>query len=360
MACCGQLAIIFCAKEDGSVHAYDIASEPESHQLFVQADGCPINLLALDEDQMILACGDLPGRITARKVNRRYGPHRKSVWEAEEPLINIRSPSHGLLKQVLLSGKHGRLLVVTENFDTLWPMPNEIEGHWVDQIKGSGRPLWVTSRSKPDLLLRVHGRSFESYDWKTLQHLKSFEGLLNGDVEQMISLNHPRFFATVYKSTSITSSVAHRSFQVWDIGQSDQESSPPSAIEIDLKALPSKFELVVGAFASRLVVYTTDHWFVSIDMEDPSSKDATAKHFLIPNDWISITNMFIMGVGRSAEILVAKQSDLAVIQWGLEVLGSGGSFNPRQGRGQRGGSLAARQSRPRGSSPGHSRSHSAV
>ncbi|KAK7755534.1 hypothetical protein SLS62_002468 [Diatrype stigma] len=360
MACCGQLGIVFCAKEDGTVHAYDIASEPESHQLFIQAAGCPINHLSLDEDQMILACSDLSGRTIARKVNRRYGPHRQFLWEAEEPLINIRPLSHGLVKQLIVSGTHGRLLVASEQFDTLWPMPSEVEGHWVDQIEGSGRPLWATSRSKPDLLLRVNGCSFESYDWKTLQHLSSFEYQLNGDVEQVISLNHPRFFATVHKRTSTTSSDTQRFFQIWDIGQPDQESSPPSAIEINLEALPLNSGLVIGAFASRLIVYTTDHWVVSIDMEDPSAKGAIAKHFLIPNDWISITNRFIMGVGRSAEILVAKQSDLVVIKRGLEVLGSGGSFNPRRRGGQRGRSLAVRQSRPKGSSPGNSRPHSAV
>lgn len=360
IACCGNLGVVFCAKEDGSVHVYDISSEPESHQLFVQAAGCPIDFLALDEDQMIIACGDLSGRITARKVERRHGPQRKLVWEVEEPLINVRSPSHGLLKQILVSGKHGRLLVVSENFDTLWPMPNEAEGRWIDQIRGSGRPLWAVSRSKPDLLLHVNGHGFETYDWQTLKHLESFEAHLNDNVEQMVSLNHPRIFATVHKSTTVTDATAQRSFQLWDLDQFNQEHSPPSAPAMDTAALSSKFGLIVGAFGNRLVVYTTDNWVVSIDMEDPSSKDAMVRHFLVPSDWISITNRFIMGIGRYAEILIAKQSDLAVIKRGLEVLESGGSFNPRRGSTQRGGNLAVRHSRTRGLSPGSSRSNSAI
>lgn len=55
---CSRLAIaslVFCGKEDGSVHVYDISGvgEPQTQQLFVQTYSCAITHLHIDEQSRI-------------------------------------------------------------------------------------------------------------------------------------------------------------------------------------------------------------------------------------------------------------------------------------------------------------------
>jgi WD40 repeat protein len=350
IACCKTVSVVFCAKDDGSVHAYDIAGEPESQQLFVQTAGCPISLLYLEENPFVLACGDHSGCVTVRNIGRRGAPRRATTWEVEQPLVDARSPSQGMLKQVLISGNLGRLFVVTEEFDTLWPMPKQAEGNWIARVEGHSRPSWVSHPSNSELLIRATPQEFDIYKWSTLELVRSVRTHFHGEIDRVMSLQHPRIFATICKEAPSTlGTLGYMSIQLWDCNHLENDTLPINP-EKEIDGRSSKVERVIGAFGPRMVVYTDDYWVASIEMET-STEDLLVKHFFVPNDWISVVNKFIIGVGRGGEILFAKQSELAVIKRGLEVLGTGGSFNPRTGSARPGKHLSLRQSDSRDTSP---------
>jgi hypothetical protein len=160
-------------------------------------------------------------------------------------------------------------------------------------------------------------------------------------IDRVINIQHPRIFATIRKDASSKISV-----QLWDShllmdAESEQGLKPDKQID----NLSARGELIAGSYGPRMVVYTDDQWVSSIDLES-SSDDAMVlvNHFFVPNDWISVLNKLIIGVGRGGEILFAKKSELAVIRRGLEVLGSGGTFNPRRGSARPVRNLAVRSS----------------
>lgn len=85
--------------DDGSVHVWDLTGETETQLLFVQTQGVSIHILTFDEDANLLACGDMCGRVSVRKVIRTQVPRqRRTAWEVQEPLIEnpLQNASLGL------------------------------------------------------------------------------------------------------------------------------------------------------------------------------------------------------------------------------------------------------------------------
>ncbi|KAK6829587.1 hypothetical protein PG987_010171 [Apiospora arundinis] len=338
VVCCQSSSVVFCASNDGSVHAFDISGSPKNQLLFVQTQDCPLELLYFDEPASILVCGDLSGRITARRLARRNRRPQQAIWDADEPLIDTRSPGHGSLKQILVSGTHSRLLVSTEAYDTLWPMPKQGEGVWVEQLPRGSRSAWLAHPTKLDSIICLEESQLVVYRWTDLKPIRTVLVPLESTVDRLISLSHPRYFATAARSVPDRAKGAYKSIQLWDISLIDEHdsiSAPANQLDATFAA---DVELVIGAFGSRLVVYTTDYWIASVELASvaPTGSSSSAspclllRHFFVPNDWISVVHKLIVGIGRLGEIVFAKRSELAIIKRGLEVTESGGSFNPRR------------------------------
>lgn len=337
VVCCQNSSVVFCASNDGSVHAYDISGSPKSQLLFMQTQACPIELLYYDESSSILACGDLSGRITARRLARRSRRPQHAIWDTDELLIDTRSPGHGSLKQILVSGAHSRLLASTEAYDTLWPMPKQGEGVWVEQLARGSRSAWAIHPTKVDSILCLEQSQLVVYQWKDLKPTRTVRFPLDSTVDRLISLSHPRYFATSAKSAADKTRGVYKNIQLWDMSLIDEHdiiSAPANRLDA---ALSADVELIIGAFGSRLVVYTTDYWIASVELSAAAAAPLASspavlllRHFFVPNDWISVVHKLIVGIGRLGEIVFAKRSELAVIKRGLEVTESGGSFNPRR------------------------------
>lgn len=351
IACSKSLDVVFCAKDDGSVHVYDIAGQSEGQQLFIQTAGCPIDILTLEEKPLQIACGDRSGRVTVRSIVRKIGPRRTTFWEVGEASANVRPAGQGLLKQVLMSHQHAKLLLVTEKFDSLWPIPSkEGDDDWDVQQEGEGRNRWAMNPREPDLVFCLTDDGLEFRSWSTLELIRSVSVSITGTLQQVISLQHPQAFATMSVGEAQEDQSAETFMQLWNYDDIEGVSSTTLSPEKEIDCSATGVERIIGAFGSRMVVFTSDRWVASIDIG--SSYDTSlVRHFMIPGDWISVASKLIMGVGCVGEVLFAKQSDLAVIKRGLEVLDTGGSFNPRRGSVQRGGSLAVRHGRSRGTSP---------
>ncbi|KAK3935808.1 hypothetical protein QBC46DRAFT_322718 [Diplogelasinospora grovesii] len=332
MACCRATSTVFCATEDGSVHAYDISGEPESQQLFVQTVGCPIDILYIDEISSLLACRDRGNRTTARRAVRRVVQRQRVVWDvSDELLADITLAGQGLVKQVLVSGQHSRLLVSTNRCDTLWPMPEQGEGVRIKQIEGYQKPHWVPHPSKSEYLFRITPTEFGLYTWSDLELVRCIKVSPDISFEQLVTLQSPLRFATNSKAerNSKTGKTGHASIQFWDFNKLENPMGPVEPTD-QLNALSSNVDHIVGTFGSRLIFFTTDYWIASVDLGQPS-EESFVRHFFVPSDWISAMHEFITGVGRSGEILFARLSELAVIKRGLEVTETGAAFNPRRG-----------------------------
>jgi WD40 repeat protein len=319
-------SLVFCGKEDGSIYVHDIsgAAEPYVQQLFVQTHSCSITHLHFEDQSGILICSDASSRVTCRKIIR-LPQHR---WDVGEPLFDRR---FGIpITQALTSGRHTRLLVSTEEKDTLWSWSEEGEHTYIDQVAGSKKARWISNSAQPDTILLCKDCEVELYEWSTLQRQNSTHlADLNGSgmsVVRPINLNHHRFFGTVAMDSTKPKSFPP-SIEMWDFNEFNltSKSSSPSCT---LGSLSAVVEIVIGVYFERLIYLDASYWVCSINLG--ANRELPVRHFFIPNDWISFGNHLMMEVGKNGEILFVKQSELAVIKRGLEVTESGVAFNPRR------------------------------
>ncbi|KAK4237441.1 vegetative incompatibility protein HET-E-1 [Achaetomium macrosporum] len=360
IACSYESSVVFCGTEDGSVFAYDISGpEPQKQLLFTQSAQCGAHLLHFDDRGSILACGDHWGRFTARRISRPDSRRTQKVWEVGLPLIEGRSGGQdsGVLRQVLVSSRHERLLVSTDMHDTLWPVPKQGEGVWICQNPSGSQSTgsrWICRPgSQSDRLLRISdtGQEIKVYDWTTLALIQVLSLSLGGDLclDRFSPLSHPNYFATRAMKISKTQGTTTTSSKIsqtdpillWDY--KDAEDGAGTLVpRAKLDMLPSKVAQVVGSFGARLVLYTTDHWVASVELQPPVSpggatsavvEGSFVRHFFLPNDWVGsmvVGKKMIYGIGRGGEILLARKSELAVIKRGLEVTEDGGTSHPRR------------------------------
>ncbi|OIW24417.1 hypothetical protein CONLIGDRAFT_97007 [Coniochaeta ligniaria NRRL 30616] len=335
-------SFVFCGKEDGSLHVYDISVAHQSQEIFTQTANTPITEIYFDDDTGTLTCGDQVGRVTSRKVSRS-----QSQWEVAEPHAHVKLDSK--IVQVLSSGRHSRLLVSTEEKDAVW---GDGANDCTASLPGSRQRRWIAHGTDTDCLIRWADLNVELRDWSSLNLLQSVD---LPDIsssawplfDQVISLNNPKYFATRTKAGTIdnrTSPGSHSNILIWNY----EDFSPfgPVGPVCSLGSLTSAIEVIVGVYGKRLVYLDSSFWVCSMNITD--ALKAPVRHFFIPNDWLSLVNSFILDIGLAGEIMFAKQSELAVIKRGLETTESGTRFklwrkNDMMPRGQSQG-LPSRQS----------------
>lgn len=359
MTCSLKFGVVFYAMGDQSVYGLDISGPyPDKKLLFVHESRSPVVFLHFNDQGMILACGSRWDRLTARKVSRRpKTPHETyAEWEIDTPLINVQRPNN-MLQQILVSSRHGRLLVSTKYSDTVWPMPQQDGGAYIRQVNNSGNhhgTRWITCpcpRSPVDLLLGIDEtkEGVNVYDWETFNLLRVVPLAPGLDLllDRFAPLSHPHYFAT-YATTTVSMPRAPMAGQpaailLWDY-QDLEGSGPlfrPAAHRWELRRcmLPSEAVHLMGVFGARIVFRTADHWIVSYELMPPGSRTGAVvtegsfvRHFCLPNHWVSTINVddMFFGMGSEGEILFGWQGDLAVIKRGLEVTEDGGTFQPRR------------------------------
>ncbi|OQE39857.1 hypothetical protein PENCOP_c006G08162 [Penicillium coprophilum] len=158
--CVRSASIVFCWKEDGSVHVYDMASELQSQQLFVQTPGISINFLHFD--QGILTYADSASHVVSRRLMRRP----RSRWDVQEPFLDLYIGAS--IQQLLACNKHSGLLVTTEAEDTLWDLVDSKDKAPLICKEVKGKRHWVQSPTCPDNLLLVTPTGTMAYNWASL------------------------------------------------------------------------------------------------------------------------------------------------------------------------------------------------
>ncbi|KAK4032547.1 hypothetical protein C8A01DRAFT_50681 [Parachaetomium inaequale] len=158
-------------------------------------------------------------------------------------------------------------------------------------------------------------------------------------------LSHANYFATYATDTSASertsTSKETAAILLWDFQDLEGTDSQPVAPrwEIRTSMLPAQVAHLIGAFGTRLVFHTADHWIASFELMPPGSpsgaivaEDSFVRHFFLPNDWIGSMKLsdMLFGISSEGEIIFDRRGELAVIKRGLELTEDGGPFQPRQ------------------------------
>jgi hypothetical protein len=165
-------------------------------------------------------------------------------------------------------------------------------------------------------------------------------------LNQFAPLSHSFYYATLAVEESeqpetIYDTEKTISILFWDFQDLEHAVSQPVAPrwEIRPSTLPCQVVHLIGAFGTRLVFYTADHWIASFELMPPDSPSGAivaegsfVRHFFLPNNWIgsmSVNDMRFK-VLSEGEIVFERQGELAVIKRGLEITEDGAPFKPRQ------------------------------
>ncbi|KAI0431581.1 hypothetical protein F5Y09DRAFT_187785 [Xylaria sp. FL1042] len=338
LACMKNTSEVIVGKDDGTVHIYNISSEPRSEGLFTQTQNCAITLLQFDDNGCILTCADTSGRVTSRKLTREA----QGCWTPDEIIFDKTGQSS--ISQVIASAKHHRLLVSTTSSDALWSLATPSAADYVACIEGSLMPRWLALPASEDLLVRVNSNGVATfYQWESLTPVRSV-GLtlyenLPLSVEMIVPFKYHYYFATV-QGPNPDEPLSTRVYHLWDSRDLFGEAKPSSSTVnpenekinpvLDFARLNTPVETLIGIANERAVFLDPDNWVCSaaiVPSEVPPSTLATellldrtkvTRHFFIPDDWMSSISRVLVEAPPSGDVVFAKRTDLAVIRRGLE------------------------------------------
>lgn len=330
--CSSSRNLVFCGREDGSILIYNISGEPQKCLLAERIPGSAVKHIDFDEENHTLVSCDTAGRVRARAIGKNAGSRENPpIWEVRNSLTDI-APSASV-ERVMVSGKASRLLISSKDKTILWPLPKLGEGVWINQVPSHGGSNWLTHPAKPDVLLCLKDDQCIAHAWEDLATLQIFSIPLPsfdrpGVLYKVVPLPFTTSFAVIIDS-GVYDGGEGRSTFVFDCNAHEDVSGSIS-LNRKLGAASAVVDFIVGAFGTRLVVFTMDHWVATLSLKQNGSNDDLVKHFFVPADWLSLSGPPLMGIGRNGEIVYVKQSELAVIRRGLEVTLEGSSFNPRR------------------------------
>ncbi|KAI1425810.1 hypothetical protein F5Y12DRAFT_347836 [Xylaria sp. FL1777] len=338
MACMRDASEVICGKEDGTVHIYNISSEPRSRELFTQTENFAITVLHFDDDSSILTCADTGGRVTSRRLIRET----QGGWAPGE--IIFYKTCQSSIRQLIASAKHNRLLISTVSLDALWSLAVPSAADHVACVEGSWKPRWLVPPASEDLLVRVDDNGTATfYLWESLAPIRSVRLVLHENlpinVESVIPFQQAQYFATL-QSQRQGEPLSNPVYHLWDYRDFFSEAEPPVSTAgeekddispvLDFGQIDTTVVAVIGIANERAIFLDQNNWVCSVDIipsEPAPNTTATrpsadgrkvVRHFFIPDDWMSAVSRVLAEVRQSGEVVFTKRKDLAVVRRGLD------------------------------------------
>ncbi|KAF2969942.1 hypothetical protein GQX73_g3591 [Xylaria multiplex] len=351
MVCLRDVPEVVCGKDDGTVHIYNISSEPHSQELFTQTRNCAVTLLQLDDDGYTLTCADISGRVTSRALVQTS----QGGFTSGEVIFD--KTGQYSISQTILSIKHNRILISTVLSDVLWSLEDANSTEYIacieHSVEGGHKTRWFTSPRNEDILIRFEKGIAVFYQWESLIPIRSVELVSHGNlplsVDSVIPSRHSQYFATV-KSPESSRLSSTREYHVWDfedfVSKADLSLIPREKTDkmqpiLEFEQLGTKVDTIVGFTDQRAIFLDADNWVCSTDIlssrpalntaaiTPPPGAGKVVRHFFIPDDWISPLGRALVEVRRSGEIVFVRRTDLTVIRRGLGITETGGPSSRR-------------------------------
>ncbi|KAL8908321.1 MAG: hypothetical protein Q9171_005507, partial [Xanthocarpia ochracea] len=306
--------VLFCGKEDGSIHLYEIKSGRHVQKLLSHA--VSILALFLDEESSALCTTDLSSRVMVHRLVRQI-----NGWKVQPAVFDHRIGVS--VNQVLLNRGSTRLLVSSTTSDILWSISaNASEMISTIQKEDRGAYRWTTHPRHRDQLILMAGNIAHLYDWLTLSKLTNTEGiLLEGGIlpELMIQSITPCFngsmIATAFKE-SLGARVKSK-LLLWD--SLDFNVHATSCVPVPkYHFLADQVQVLIGSSGQKLVFLHGSGWVCSVDPQATGLGDSV-RHFFFPADWLSTDTSLMIKITRQSEIIFIKRNEVAVVRQGLEI-----------------------------------------
>jgi WD40 repeat protein len=323
-------AIFLCGKDDGSVSLYSAKDGKQLKPLYKHPDGAPIMSLFMDAKSQIIGSSAASGRIMTHRLTRV-----RNDWQLSD--VQFDTKLGYAIEQTLNNEGHSRLLVCSQNMDTLYDMETGRNTVLATRTRAGEIPhRWASLPNKRDLIL-ITGHHAHIFTWDKLECLTGETGILleGGDsldatnIESITPCYNGLIIATAF-SHFRQSQTKRSNLYLFPTSSFETRSSsfPPLAAKPvpNSHSLSSQIEYLIGPCAKRLIFLHASGWICSADQES----FAITRHFFVPTDWLSSNLELIIRVTNLGDILFVRGDEVAVIKRGLDTSETGAL--PRAGR----------------------------
>ncbi|KAK6812959.1 hypothetical protein RU639_010810 [Aspergillus parasiticus] len=338
--------VVFCSKDDGSVCVYDLKSGVHLRTLYSHKSG--VSVLAWWSQRKVLMSVDVSNRVFAWSLTKSSCG---SLF-VDKVLFESRLEYGKAVTQVLTSDTVGKFILSTRNSDHLWT----VNGHEECVRTYKERPgirKWLQHPESPEHVISFDGEISRIYTWSDWSEVTSITLDIDLAVRQIkhvipyISQNRPRILLELserdgsaatcglYTLSSLPYDAEFANRKESNIANTDvefnadsvsklRESAPDrEAITPPISKSLSRFRHhvahVLGLSATGRLVFLDNHsWICSVDLEEPEDSSALyTRHFFVPYEWFSGARNVVASVTQR-DIIIARNSDLAIIRAGLE------------------------------------------
>jgi WD40 repeat protein len=302
---------VFCGRENGSVAAYSTKSGLVAQELFGHGNNAAIDFLAWNQRESFLASADRSSRFIVRKLSDAApAPFLVNIPVLDESLDSV-------IHQILLSRNGRRLLVASEDVDTLWDLTSGtlVRKH---AIKISQQPRkWITYPDSDRIFLFENG------------YIKSFDGDTFEDLSEQ-----PNGINTYLSSWAVTSIIAGTG-KIFAVLSSLPGSDLPPSIAlwpseilfpdneraiapIRQGSIARDFKAIVGMYKAWLIFLNHDGCVCSINMDTAANDKYYLRHFFVPGQWHRTLGNTSIAITQKGSVIMAVNSELVIFHNGLD------------------------------------------
>ncbi|KAJ1324157.1 protein SERAC1 [Microdochium nivale] len=321
--------IVFCGKEDGTVHAYDVETGLSLNVVLAHAKGVAVVSLRYDGRSGTITSVDKGSRILVHCLRGTA----KAV-KAERCLFDNRIDA--AIGQVLVQVDLNRILLCSSTVaDELWPISTQgskdntqaIAIIPFDQTVGSYQ--WANHPTKPEQLLMITTSSIHIFTWDRLSRVTAPGGILfTSRISQDLSTRYilplldGQHLAIMYGM--VGQSVTSAELTIFDTSSIEADTEVISPIstysQLYKKALYliGTIKAATGA-SERLIFLQHGGWVSGITLTKADACPLISRYFFFPTDWLYVAHHLdlMIEVTPKGDIVLVKKDEIAVVRKGL-------------------------------------------
>ncbi|MCJ1466023.1 hypothetical protein MMC07_004642 [Pseudocyphellaria aurata] len=333
------------ADDDGIVHLFDRA-RGEKSELWRSTNQMAVQHLEWSPDATHIACTEIGGRITVKRVSPPENPTKNSKW-AVTSVFDVRvQVESGGITQILLDSSSRHLLLASNRSAQIWSLETkEIVASINSKTPGISQ-RWINHPVFKDQVLACTSLSVVVYNWNDLTELFSFpiDTSIASRLRKDDSSDHgfpslgPSYVSPFDVNVSTDRLMVTQDMSYVMLQSSEQQTNHkrvkdlfvfPLASILDASDNPSltirplsippeiraRIEIPLGMLPKdQLVFLDQDYWICTWRV---STDSAPRRHYFLPKDWINAESLDMCVLTPRGTFLYPRNGDVAVIECDL-------------------------------------------
>lgn len=330
---------LVCAREDGSVSLYDVATGCFTQELYRHKASVRILEWMPEKKTILSIC--VSNRVQSWSLgNLRSEPS----CETRLPNLDARLDHEGhTITHVTIGEKVSKLLLSTHLSDHVWDIDTGREVSHLHYRHDDHRNtrIWIQHPTSPEHLVCIRQETADIYTWKEwtqvvsvdlgtslvgLQIKSSARYTCARETRVLLELEEIDGSADTKQILSVTLS-ATQSYHDMEATSQSSTASNPVATVLPINIL-RRVAHVIGIHAtpssSKMMFLDTNSWVCSIDLGtvlSPSSAGmckSYTRHFFVPYDWFAGSRRLSGLVTPTRGVVFGKGGDVSVVKGGLD------------------------------------------